>query len=235
MTARDIAIVLAGIGAVTAGAGIGYAGWRLGVAADSAAITARELLGEVYALRAAIVGDGYPTVPLPLAQQVLYRIDERAADVTVRADKQITALRGDAMARIDNIESDTNMRLGDTLKRVDAALATVDGIRQDVKPTLDGAAALEADIKDSWDDLYWDVKASVESGTVTMHSVAVASEAISAAAPKLAASGVEIGKSIDGIAGDVKREADEITAPKKWWQKVLGPVYTVGRLVAAFL
>lgn len=42
-------------------------------------------------------------------------------------------------------------------------------------------------------------------------------------------------RSADGIAADVRREADEITRPKKWWQKALGPVYTVGRLVGAFL
>ena len=73
-------------------------------------------------------------------------------------------------------------------------------------------------------------------------SVAYASEAVRDAAPAVAASVVSvsksvdgIGKSADGIAADVKREADSITAPKKWYAKLLGPVYTVGRLVAAFL
>jgi len=61
-----------------------------------------------------------------------------------------------------------------------------------------------------------------------------ASDKVEAAAPQISQSVISIGKSADGIAADVKREADEITAPKKWWQKALGPIYTVGRLVAAF-
>ena len=42
------------------------------------------------------------------------------------------------------------------------------------------------------------------------------------------------GKSADAIAADVKREADSITKPKHWYEKILGPVYTVGKLVATF-
>jgi hypothetical protein len=55
------------------------------------------------------------------------------------------------------------------------------------------------------------------------------------AAPQLAISAVSVGKSADAIAADVRREADQITAPKHWWQRALGPVYAVGRLAAAFL
>ena len=61
------------------------------------------------------------------------------------------------------------------------------------------------------------------------------SDAIEKATPQLTQSVVTISKSADGIAADVKREADVVTAPKKWYEKILGPVYTVGRLVAAFL
>jgi hypothetical protein len=39
-----------------------------------------------------------------------------------------------------------------------------------------------------------------------------------------------IAKSADGVAADVKREADVITKPKHWYEKILGPVYTIGRL-----
>jgi hypothetical protein len=42
------------------------------------------------------------------------------------------------------------------------------------------------------------------------------------------------GKSADAIAADVKREADSITKPKHWYEKILGPVYTVEKLVATF-
>jgi len=41
-------------------------------------------------------------------------------------------------------------RLGDTLARADIALRTVEALRNDVKPAVDGAVALESDAKDSW-------------------------------------------------------------------------------------
>ena len=46
---------------------------------------------------------------------------------------------------------------------------------------------------------------------------------------------VDISGSVDGVAADVRREADEITKPKRWYQKILGPVYTAARLVAMFM
>jgi hypothetical protein len=45
---------------------------------------------------------------------------------------------------------------------------------------------------------------------------------------------VSIAKSADAVAADVKREADSVIAPKPWYSKILGPVYTVGKLVATF-
>jgi hypothetical protein len=65
---------------------------------------------------------------------------------------------------------------------------------------------------------------------VAITSAAHASEAVRDAAPKVAESVVSIGKSADAIAADVKREADSITKPKHWYEKILGPVYTVGKL-----
>ena len=61
-------------------------------------------------------------------------------------------------------------------------------------------------------------------------SAAHASEAVRDAAPKVAESVVSIGKSADAIAADVKREADSITKPKHWYEKILGPAYAVGKL-----
>lgn len=224
---RNLACLLAGIGVLSfgllAGLGVYRAGASISGAADAVAVTVRVLPGRVDALTEIVRG-----LPSSILPPVLAVVDARAQDITVRADGQITALRADLMPRVDIISQTADKRLSEVTE-------IVEKMRLDVTPILAASTAMVTDAQASWDDLYWDVKASVESGTVTMHSVAVASEAISAAAPKLAASGVEIGKSIDGIAGDVKREADEITAPKKWWQKVLGPVYTVGRLVAAFL
>ena len=157
-------------------------------------------------------------------------------------DRQASGTRADAVARLDATLSVADRRIGDTLARVDAAVGIVDQLEADARPALSNTAALVKDAQDSFDDLYPDLKGSVASATVAITSVAYASEAVRDAAPAVAASVVSvsksvdgIGKSADGIAADVKREADSITAPKKWYAKLLGPVYTVGRLVAAFL
>jgi len=77
---------------------------------------------------------------------------------------------------------------------------------------------------------YGHLRASTQSATVAITSAAHASEAVRDAAPKVAESVVSIGKSADAIAADVKREADSIIKPKHWYEKILGPVYTVGKL-----
>ena len=58
---------------------------------------------------------------------------------------------------------------------------------------------------------------------------------VKTAAPEMVKSVQGIAASADGIAADAKLEADEITRPKRWWQKILGPVYTVIRCISLFL
>jgi len=185
---------------------------------------------ELRATRTALVGEIAAT-RLDLTAQV----EAERQDILARADGQATVLQTSAMRQIGDIRDMVDRRLGDTLNRMDVALGTAEALRQDVAPAIAGAVSLESDARDSWDDVYWDVKASVESVTVAARGVAETSEAVSKAAPALAQSAERIGASADGIAADVRREADEMVKPKKWWQKALGPVYTVGRLVAAFL
>jgi hypothetical protein len=107
-------------------------------------------------------------------------------------------------------------------------------VQADLHPVLANAAPLTKDTQDSLDDLYPDIKASTESATVAITSAAHASEAVLGAAPRVAEFVVSIGKSADAVAADVKREADSVIAPKPWYSKILGPVYTVGKLVATF-
>ena len=126
-------------------------------------------------------------------------------------------------------------RLGDTLVRADTALRTVEALRNDVKPAVDGAVALESDAKDSWDDVYWDVKALVGSATVAARGVAETSEAVGKAAPKLAESAVGIGKSTDAIAADVHTATSDFVKPKTFWQRMKAWLETAGKVGARFL
>ncbi len=74
----------------------------------------------------------------------------------------------------------------------------------------------------SWDDLYYDVSAAVQSGTVAMRGVAEASEAVGKAAPELVANGTRMTAETAGIAADVHTVTSKLTAPKslpgKLWE-----------------
>jgi hypothetical protein len=160
-------------------------------------------------------------------------------DLLATVNTQATAIQRTADRRLGSIQQMVDARTAQALQIADSRLSgatdQVAALRQDLHPVLANAAALTKDTQDSLDDLYPDIKASTESATVAITSAAHASEAVRDAAPKVAESVVKIGNSADGVAADVKREADSIVAPKKWWQKALGPVYIVARLVALFL
>jgi hypothetical protein len=185
---------------------------------------------EVQATRADLVGQ-----LADARSDITAQIEGARTDALTRTERQVAALQSGVLQEVGLIRQTADRRLGDTLARADTALAQVAGLRSDLKPAIDGAVALETDAKDSWDDMYWDVKALVGSATVAARGVAETSDAVGQAAPKLTIAAASIGASASGIAADVKREVDEATKPKKWWQKVLGPFYTAVRLVGVFL
>jgi len=161
-------------------------------------------------------------------------------------DRQLTAVQLNALSAIREQGTQLNgqvtaalsiadRRLGDTLARTDAALGTVDALRKDAKPAIDGAVALESDAKDSWDDMYWDVKALVGSATVAARGVAETSEAVGKAAPRLADSAIGIGKNADGIAADVHQATTDFVKPKTFGQKFRSWLETAGKIAARFL
>jgi hypothetical protein len=172
------------------------------------------------------------------------------AEITATRQELLETVRHDLLVKADSrlasIERMVDARTQQALKladfRLSGVVSTLGAIRADARPALVNAAALTAnaadltkDAKDSLDDSYWDLKATIESATVATTSIAQTSETVRNAAPQIAASVQGIAKSADGVAADVKREADSIVAPKKWWQKALGPAYTVARFVALFL
>jgi hypothetical protein len=188
------------------------------------------VVGEIQATRAALLGELRAT-RLDLAAQVA----AARKDVLASAGGQATALQANSFQQIADIRRLVDRRLGDTLERVDVALGTVESLRLDVKPAITGAVAVESDAKDSWDDMYWDVKALVESATVAARGVAETSEAVGKAAPKLTDSAVAIGKSADGIAADVHQATTDFVKPKTFGQKFRSWLETAGKVAARFL
>ena len=200
----------------------------------AATVAARVLPGAVssdlQATRAALVAELNAT-RADLSNQV----EAARKDLLGKADAQLSTIQSESFRQITEFRSVADRRLGDTLARADTALRTVEALRNDVKPAVDGAVALESDAKDSWNDMYWDVKALVGSATVAARGVAETSEAVGKAAPKLAESAVSIGKSTDGIAADVHTATSDFVKPKTFWQRMKAWLETAGKVGARFL
>jgi hypothetical protein len=172
------------------------------------ATTRTDLLREIAGVRADLVG--------------------QVAGARQDAGRQLDALRAQVMARVDQAGAAADRRMGDTLGRVDAALVEVHGLRQDLQPVLANAASLEADAQASWDDLYPDVRGTVASVTVAATSTAQTAQVVRDASKQVGASAV-------AVADDVRREVDAATKPKHWYERMLGPAYTIARVLGVFL
>ena len=200
----------------------------------AATVAARALPGtvsaELQATRAALVAEINAT-----RADLVHQVEAARQDLLGKADVQFGTIQSESFRQITEFRSMADRRLGDTLARADAALRTVEALRNDVKPAVDGAVALESDAKDSWDDVYWDVKALVGSATVAARGVAETSEAVGKAAPKLAESAVGIGKSTDAIAADVHTATSDFVKPKTFWQRMKAWLETAGKVGARFL
>ena len=186
--------------------------------------------GEIQATRAALVAEINAT-----RADLLNQIQAARKDLLGKADAQFSTIQSESFRQISEFRSMADRRMGDTLARADTALRTVEALRNDLKPAVDGAVALESDAKDSWDDVYWDVKALVGSATVAARGVAETSEAVGKAAPKLAESAVGIGKSTDAIAADVHTATADFVKPKTFWQRMKAWLETAGKVGARFL
>jgi hypothetical protein len=94
---------------------------------------------ELQATRASLIGAiGDTRVDLSSQLTAIRR------DVLSRSDRQLTGLRSDLLGEADAVRQTADHRLGDTLTRVDTALATVESLRQDLKPALDHSAGAAA-------------------------------------------------------------------------------------------
>jgi hypothetical protein len=168
--------------------------------------------GEIRATRMAVAAEVEAT-RVDLSSQ----IGAARREALAGAERQATALRVEALAEVGEIRKTADRRIGDTLGRVDAALAKIDEVRGDLRPVLVNSAALAADAKDSWDDLYWDVKASVASATVAANNFGQMSQDIRGAVPPTVATWNGIGGNVQSITANINR----LTKPH-WYDRLLG-------------
>jgi len=155
--------------------------------------------------------------------------EARAArrDVLVRSERQAAALRSDAMTQVSQIRETADRRIGDTLARADAALDAVNGLRQDLKPTLDHSAAITAQVNDSLPlfldcdhnpdcvfNRYVGASKGIERAALNFGE---ASQDVRGALPHLLLTWNQIGTDISGTAGNV----DRLTKPH-WYDRLIG-------------
>lgn len=201
------------------------------------------------AYRASLTADAVTRAAVEAPQAVMSVVSPALGIVDART-AYVADLLAVNLARLDvlagKVEVDANRQTSDALAIVkDAAaltIAEVQGIRADLKPAIDSIPPAVASVKAltddglaSWNDLYWDVKAATESTTVTLTSVAMASESIRTAAPALSESVVGISRSADGIAADVHVATSDFTRPKTTWQRVRSTLLDFGRIAARVL
>ena len=181
--------------------------------------------GELAATRVALVTELRCT-----RTELLAAANAQADAAQEKVDRALSILdrrTGDALARVDAAIAVTNTAVGAANVQLSSANGTLAGIREDLKPPLQETQATVKDLRDSWDDLYWDVKASVESATVAARGVAEASEAAGKAAPKLADAAVKNGDNIAGITADVHTATSAFVKPKSMWQKIKSALWLV--------
>ena len=159
-------------------------------------------------------------------------VDRQATAITAAATGEIRHLGDGALVLVADSAAEA---LATAQGAADNANSQITGIRADLKPTLTSTAALLDDARNSWDDLYPDVKGSVASATVAITSVAQASESVRAAAPQLVESAGNIGHSADGITADVHTATTDFVRPKTRWQKLRAWLETAGKVAARFL
>jgi len=165
--------------------------------------------------------------------------------------QQIAASRRDVMAEAAAVRTTTDRRLGDTLSRVDTALATVESLRHDLKPSLDGAAAITSQIGDAL-PLYLDcdhnpdcvfnryvgVSKGIERASANFGQM---SQDVRGVLPPMLKTWSQIGAgvsattvNVDGITADVHTMTTAATKPKSFWGKVWAGITVTSRFAGLF-
>lgn len=194
-----------------------------------------------------------PQAVLSVVTPALGIVDARTAYVAdmlavnlARLDQLANRTERDATQAIAAITATADRRTGDALAIVkDAAALTiteVQGIRADLKPTIDSIApavasakALTDEAKASWDANYFDIQATIANLTVATAGIGRASDEVAKAAPKLSESTVQMGQSAAGIAADVHTATSDFVRPKTFWQHVKAWLETSGKIAARLL
>lgn len=145
-------------------------------------------------------------------------------DVLVRSERQVAALRQDALMEAGEIRETADRRVGDTLARADEALNSVEGLRRELKPVLDAVQGTLHDADRTVADLHPQLLGLVAASKVTAGETAQTMRDFRSAVPSFIAQGQRISANVDtatlefsGVATNLNR----LTKPK-WYDRLLG-------------
>jgi len=148
-------------------------------------------------------------------------------DVVSRSDRQVTALRHDLTREIDGIREMADRRIGDTIRRADAALGTVAGLRQDLAPALANSAAITSQVSEALPlfldcdhnpDCVFNRYVGVSQGIErAARNFGAASQDFRGALPRMLATWDQVGSNVSGTASNIER----LTKPH-WYDRLIG-------------
>ncbi len=154
-------------------------------------------------------------------------------DVLVRTERQMAAIRVDAVTQLAQIRETADRRVGDTLARADAVLDAVNGIRDDLRPTLEHSATITGQVNDSLPlfldcdhnpdcvfNRYVGASKGIEKAAGNFGQM---SSDVRGALPQALHTWQGIGDDVHGITGNVRK----LTTPK-WYDRVLGYGLSLG-------
>jgi chromosome segregation ATPase len=162
-------------------------------------------------------------LPAKVGQDLQGRLD--------RSETELRAIRTDLAGTQAHLVSLLDRQLGQTNR----SIAELARIRRDLQPVLHQTAAAVKDAQETLDDLYPDIRAAVESATVTTTAAAHTSEAIAAVAPETTRAASQVVVEAAGVTSDVHTFTTDLVKPQPWWKKLLktiaGVVGIAGRIL----
>lgn len=160
------------------------------------------------------------------ATRVALLNEVRAArqDVLARSERQLAAMRKDALSEVDEMRTTADRRVGDTLARADAALATVDELRREIEPVLTTAQGTLHDADRTVADLHPQLLGLVAASKVTAGETAQTMRDIRRAVPDFISQGQKITTNVGTATSEfssVATNLNRLTKPK-WYDRLLG-------------
>jgi ElaB/YqjD/DUF883 family membrane-anchored ribosome-binding protein len=219
-------------------AGVAAAVWQFYLFEKTATETARDLpvivVDQMDATRSSLLAEADKQAT-GIRQDLTGQIEGARKELLARADSQLTATRKDAIGVVEDAVHAADKRVGDSLVRVDSALAEIHGLHEDVKPIIDNTVAVTAntavlaangakvaaDVHQYIDENYYDLYALPDTANVMLRAVAETS--------------MQVGRAAPAVADAVIKESNSITKPKHWYEKFFTPALDVLRVMAALL